>query len=72
MKELKVYQCEICGENFKTEELARAHEKCHKKNLSIVGKTYERNDPRGFPRIIKIACEEPSLVAVYRYCWLTD
>lgn len=27
MKELKVYQCEICGENFKTEELARAHEK---------------------------------------------
>nr|DAR33697.1 MAG TPA: C2H2 type zinc-finger protein [Caudoviricetes sp.] len=70
MKEVKLYQCEFCGAQFETEKLAKEHEQYHKKNLSIVGKTYERSD--GFPGIIRIACEDPSLVAVYKYCWLTD
>ena len=72
MKELKVFQCEICGAQFETEKFAKEHEQYHKKNLSIVGKTYERSDNNGFPGIIRIACEDPSLVAVYRYCWLID
>lgn len=72
MKEVKLYQCEICGAQFETEKFAKEHEQNHKKNLSIVGKIYEQSDNNEFPRIIKIACEESSLVAVYRYCWLAD
>ena len=72
MKELKLYQCEVCGRQFKTAEKAQACEREHTKNLSIVGKIYEQSDDNEFPRIIKIACEKSSLVAVYRYCWLAD
>ena len=72
MKKIETYQCELCGAQFVTEKFAKENEQYHKKNLSIVGKTYERSDNNGFPRIIRIACENPSLVAVYRYCWLTD
>jgi hypothetical protein len=72
MKKIEMYQCEICGAQFETEKFAKEHEQYHKKNLSIVGKTYERSDNHGFPRIITVACEESSLVAVYKYCWLTD
>lgn len=72
MKKIDMYQCEVCGRQFKTAEKAQACEREHKKNLSIVGKTYEQSDDNEFPRFIKIACEESSLVAVYRYCWLAD
>ena len=72
MKEVRLYQCEICGAQFETEKFAKEHEKYHKKKLSIVGITYERSDNPGFPRIITVACEESSLVAVYKYCWLID
>ena len=70
MKEIKSYQCELCGRQFKTAEEAQECEREHKKNLSIVGKTYERSD--GFPGIIRIASEDPSCSAVYSYHRLTD
>ena len=72
MKKIETYQCEIFGRQYRTAEKAQACEQGHKKNLSIAGKEYSENDEYGFPRIINIAREGSSLVAVYRYCWLAD
>lgn len=72
MKELKLYQCEICGRQFKTEEEAQECEREHKKYLRVIGKTYSANEGCGFPKFITVASEDPSFSAVYRYDRLTD
>lgn len=72
MKELKLYQCEVCGRQFKTAEKAQACEQGHKKNLRVAGKEYSEYDKYGFPRFVTVASEEPSLSAVYQYSRLTD
>lgn len=72
MKEIKSYQCELCGRQFKTAEKAQACEIGHKKNLRITTREYSENDEYGFPEFIVVACEEPSLLAWYQYSRLTD
>ena len=72
MKEVKLYQCELCGRQFKTAEKAQECEREHKKNLRVIGKTYSANEGCGFPKFITVASEDPSLSAVYQYGWLTD
>lgn len=72
MKELKLYQCEVCGRQYKTAEKAQVCERGHKKNLRVVGKEYGENDEYGFPEFVTVASEEPSLSAVYQYSRLTD
>ena len=49
MKELRLYQCEVCGRQFKTAEKAQACEIGHKKNLRITTREYSENDKYGFP-----------------------
>ena len=72
MKEIKFYQCELCGRQFKTAEKAQACEREHKKNLRVIGKTYSVSDEFGFPKFITVASEDPSFSAVYSYDKLTD
>lgn len=72
MKELKLYQCEICGTKYTNKEEAQECEQGHKKNLRITTREYSENDEYGFPEFIVVACEEPSLLAWYQYSRLTD
>ena len=72
MKELKLYQGEICGTQYRTAEKAQACEIGHKKNIRITTMEYSENDKYGFPEFIVVACEEPSFSAVYQYSRLTD
>lgn len=44
MKELKLYQCDVCGRQYRTVEKAQACERGHKKNLRVAGKEYSEND----------------------------
>lgn len=72
MKEIKTYQCELCGRQFKTAVEAQACEQEHKKNLRVIDKTYCRTEVCGFPKFITVASEDPSFSAVYSYERLTD
>lgn len=72
MKELKLYQCELCGSQFKTVEEAQECEREHKKNLRVIGKTYSVSEVCGFPEFITVASEDPSFSAIYQYVKLTD
>ena len=72
MKELKLYQCELCGRQFKTAEKAQECEREHKKNLRVIEKKYSVNEVCGFPKFITVASEDPSFSAVYSYVRLTD
>lgn len=72
MKEVKLYQCELCGRQFKTAEKAQACEREHKKNLRVIDETYGSNEECGFPRFIIVASEDSSFSAVYSYERLTD
>ena len=72
MKELRFYQCELCGRQFETAEDAQECEREHKKNLRVIGQTYSRNEVYGFPKFITVASEDPSFSAVYSYERLTD
>ena len=72
MKEIKTYQCELCGRQFETAEYAQECEREHKKNLRVIGQTYSRNEVYGFPNFITVASEDPSFSAVYSYDRLTD
>lgn len=72
MKEIKSYQCELCGRQFKTAEKAQECEREHKKNLRVIGKTYSVSDEYGFPKFITVDSEDPSFSAVYSYDKLTD
>lgn len=72
MKEIKSYQCELCGRQFKTAEKAQECEREHKKNLRVIGKTYSVSEVCGFPKFITVASEDPSCSAVYSYHRLTD
>ena len=71
MKELKLYQCEVCGRRFKMAEKAQACERGHKKNLRVVGKSYGEDDKYGFPEFITVDSEDPYLSAIYSYSSLT-
>ena len=72
MKEIKSYQCELCGRQFKTAENAQACEREHKKNLRVIGKTHSVSEVCGFPEFITVASEDPSFSAIYQYDKLTD
>lgn len=76
MKEVKLYQCEVCGKNFSTKEEAQRHEQSHENSFTIVGKVYEEcaaeDDNYGFPKFIEVAAKPPSLIALYKYCGLTS
>ena len=72
MKKIEIYQCELCGRQFKTAEKAQECEREHKKKLRITTREYSENDEYGFPEFIVVACEEPSLLAWYQYSRLTD
>lgn len=72
MKKIEMYQCELCGRQFKTAEKAQACERGHKKNLRVIDETYGSNEECGFPRFIIVASEDPSFSAVYSYERLTD
>jgi hypothetical protein len=72
MKEIKSYQCELCGGKFKTAEKAQKCEREHKKNLRVIGKTYSVSEVCGFPKFITVASEDPSFSAVYSYERLTN
>ena len=72
MKKIDMYQCELCGRQFKTVEKAQECELEHKKNLRVIGKTYSVSEVCGFPKFITVASEDPSFSAVYSYERLTD
>lgn len=72
MKELRFYQCELCGRQFETAEDAQECEREHKKNLRVIGQTYSRSEVCGFPNFITVASEDPSSSAIYSYHRLTD
>lgn len=52
MKEVKLYECEICGVRFKAEDEAKECESAHKKIIAINKQRYCRREP--YPNIITI------------------
>lgn len=72
MKKIDMYQCELCGRQFKAAKKAQECEREHKKNLRVIGKTYSVSEVCGFPKFITVASEDPSFSAVYSYERLTD
>ena len=60
MKELKLYQCEICGTEYKDKIQAEVCEKNHVKTIEIVECKYVRKALRedGFPAYITVRSEE--------------
>nr|DAM62634.1 MAG TPA: Cytochrome C' [Herelleviridae sp.] len=67
MKQKILYTCEVCHTDYETEERAMECENGHKKQLKIVGASYNRIDivPYGFPIDIKVESENGSS-ATYR------
>lgn len=54
MKELKLYQCEICGTQYKSKTECDNCEKSHKKELKIIHMRFlpYKNSEDGFPTAI--------------------
>ena len=56
MKELRLYQCEICSTQYGTRELAEECEKSHRLISSIAASKYRsrKSNPSGYPDTIDI------------------
>ena len=65
MKEVKLYQCEYCGEKYETKEKADDCEKFHNKHLKIIKKVYATFQDRGMPRYLYVENDDSTMVALY-------
>ena len=65
MKEVKLYQCEYCGEKYETKEKADDCEKFHNKHPKIIKSVYEPYQDRGMPRYLYVENDDSTMVALY-------
>ncbi len=60
MKELKLYQCEICGTQYKNKAECKECEKRHIKPKGITGTRYLnfKDNKKGYPVLISVEMED--------------
>lgn len=66
MKEIKSYQCELCGRQFETAEKAQLCEDSHEKDLEISSSVYDPCCCSGMPIEIRLENKERTKLATYK------
>ena len=68
MKELRLYQCEICGTSFSNKDKAKECENTHKKITKVVPAKYRpyTSAKDGIPDIIAVEFNDGSIIKYKR------
>lgn len=67
MTEIKHYQCDFCGKEYYTQELAKSCEDSHEKDIEISSMVYDSRDCKGMPSEIRLQNKECTKLATYRF-----
>ncbi len=64
MKQISLYQCEICGTQYKSKTDAQTCEKNHKKLIDLEALKYVpyKNDKSGYPITITVKFEDGKFI----------
>ena len=66
MTEIKHYQCDFCGKEYYTQELAKSCEDSHEKDLKISSTVYDSFYSNGMPIEIRLENKERTKLAIYK------
>ena len=72
MTEIKHYQCDFCGKEYYTQELAKSCEDSHEKDIEISSKVYDSRDCKGMPCEIRLANKKHTKLATYKIADVTE
>ena len=67
MTEIKHYQCDFCGKEYYTQELAKSCEDSHEKDIEISSMVYEAGRNKGMPSQINLKNKERTKLAIYKF-----
>ena len=72
MTEIKHYQCNFCGKEYYTQELAKSCEDSHEKDIEISSMVYDSRDCKGMPCEIRLANKKHTKLATYKIADVTE
>lgn len=68
MKEMTLYQCELCGTQYASERAAIDCEESHRKIKEVVAQRYRsfKSNPDGYPDVISVTFDNDKKVVYKR------
>ena len=70
MKEIKLYQCEVCGTEYPTQEKAEECEASHEKNVKVT--KFEYMYGRVMPKYVHVENADGTIKAIYNLVEMMD